>query len=73
MPKRLQLELPDRSFERLEQMKERTEAASYAEVVRQALRLYEDMLDEARRGAEFMVRRPGRDLGPYQPFMVTRS
>lgn len=41
---RVQLEMPERSMARLMALKERTEAASYAEVMRNALRLYEDMI-----------------------------
>jgi hypothetical protein len=52
----VQLELPQASFERLKQLQERTEAASAAEVVRNALRLYEALLKEADAGNDVVVR-----------------
>ncbi len=42
---RVQMELPERSFERLKVLKDKTEAASYAEVTKNAYRLYERMID----------------------------
>ena len=41
---RVQCELPQRSFDRLVKLKKETEASSYAEVMRQALKAYEDKL-----------------------------
>jgi hypothetical protein len=52
----VQLELPGASFERLKQLQERTEAASYAEVVRNALRLYEALVKEADAGNDVIIR-----------------
>lgn len=43
---RIQLELPQRAFERIKRLKDRTEAASYAEVVRAALIHYEGALEK---------------------------
>ncbi|HEY4125399.1 MAG TPA: ribbon-helix-helix protein, CopG family, partial [Rhizomicrobium sp.] len=43
---RVQLEMPPQAMERLTRLKEKTEAASYAEVIRNALRLYEALVDE---------------------------
>ncbi|WP_141402586.1 hypothetical protein [Stappia indica] len=54
---RLQLALPERSFTRLEAIKEATEAASFAEVVRRALRVYEGLIAETADGSEVLVRR----------------
>jgi hypothetical protein len=53
---RVQLELPQSSYERLKQLQERTEATSYAEVIRNALRLYEGLLKEADAGNDVVVR-----------------
>lgn len=67
---RVQLELPSRSFERLKRMKDSTEAASYVEVFKNALRLYEAMLKEAQGGAEFFIKRGGSDaVVPYPVFV----
>ena len=47
---RVQLELPEKSFERLKKLREITEASSYAEVLRASLRLYEALIEETRAG-----------------------
>ncbi|QMU57038.1 MAG: hypothetical protein GKR98_01770 [Boseongicola sp.] len=52
---RVQLELPPNSMERLGKLKEISEAASYAEVVKSALRLYEGLLFEMKSGSEFEI------------------
>ena len=54
---RLQLVLPEQSVDRLEGLKEATEATSYAEVIRRALRIYEGLLAEAEAGGVLFVRR----------------
>ncbi|MBX3505442.1 MAG: ribbon-helix-helix protein, CopG family [Parvibaculum sp.] len=66
---RVQLELPPQAMERLQQLKEKTEAASYAEVIRNALRLYEALIAEAERGAEFQVKEPDGTSVPYRIFL----
>ena len=55
--KRVQMDLPPRSFERLKRLQELTEAASYAEVMRNALRLYEALILEADAGNEILIKR----------------
>lgn len=47
---RVQLDMPPRSMDRLRALKEKTEAASYAEVLRNALRFYEFLVEEAEQG-----------------------
>lgn len=54
---RLQLILPERSVERLEAIKEVTEAASYAEVIRRALRLYEGVLAATQEGGQLTLKK----------------
>ncbi|MEX1152794.1 ribbon-helix-helix protein, CopG family [Parvibaculum sp.] len=66
---RVQLEMPPQAMERLQQLKDKTEAASYAEVIRNALRLYEALIDEAERGAEFQVKGPDGMAVPYRIFL----
>lgn len=66
---RVQLELPPQAMERLQQLKDKTEAASYAEVIRNALRLYEALIQEADRGAEFQVKGPDGVAVPYRIFL----
>ncbi len=51
------MEMPPRSIERLERLQVITEASSYAEVMRNALRLYEALIDEVEAGNEIMIKR----------------
>jgi hypothetical protein len=53
--KRVQMELSNSSFERLNRIKELTESPSYTEVMNDALRLFEYVLDEEEKGSKFLV------------------
>lgn len=53
---RVQLELPRSSFERLNSLKDKTEAGSYAEVTKNAFKLYERIIELAESGHTFQVR-----------------
>ena len=53
---RVQLELPESSMERLQALKEKTEASSYAEVIKNSLRLYEALIKEAESGNQVCVK-----------------
>jgi hypothetical protein len=66
---RVQLEMPPQAMERLQRLKERTEAASYAEVIRNALRLFEALIAEHEKGAEFALRQPGGEFVGYRLFV----
>ncbi len=66
---RVQLELPPQAMERLQRLKEKTEAASYAEVIRNALRILEALVDEHEKGAEFTLRRPDGEAIAYKIFV----
>lgn len=56
LTKRVQLDMGERSLARLQSLKADTEASSYAEVVKNALRLYEAVVHEASQGNTFCVR-----------------
>ena len=59
---RVQLELPETSMQRLRTLREKTEAASYAEVIKNALRLYEALINETEEGHQVFVKdREGRE------------
>jgi hypothetical protein len=60
---RVQFDLPPRSMERLNVLKAKTEAASYAEVLKNAL------IEETERGNEFMVRNADGFVTPYRMFL----
>lgn len=66
---RVQLEMPPQAMVRLQKLKERTEAASYAEVIRNALRLFEALVEEHDRGADFFLKRPDGEVVQYKIFV----
>jgi hypothetical protein len=53
---RVQIELPPASMERLKTLKDKTEASSYAEVTKNAFKLYERMIELAESGHVFLIR-----------------
>lgn len=55
---RVQLELQSKAMVRLSTLKEKTEATSYAEVIKNALRLYEFIVDAEREGCAVLAQRP---------------
>lgn len=57
---RIQLELPEKSLERLQHLKAMIEASSYGEVLRNALRLYEYVINESSQGATFLIQQEGK-------------
>ncbi len=57
--RRVQMDLSERSFERLTKLKEELEASSYTEVMKDALRLLEYVLSLEVSGAKFMVAKEG--------------
>jgi hypothetical protein len=65
---RVQFDLPPRSMDRLNVLKLKTEAASYAEVVKNALRLYEALIEETESGKQFFVRDETGAMAPYRLF-----
>jgi hypothetical protein len=50
--KRIQFEFSPDAFERMETLKDKTKARSYAELIRDALRAYEWMVEEKEAGNE---------------------
>ncbi len=66
---RVQFDLAPRSMERLNALKSKTEAASYAEVVKNALRLYEALIEETESGKQFLVRDKDGAISPYRLFL----
>ncbi len=66
---RVQLEMPPQAMERLQRLKEKTEAASYAEVIRNALRVFEALVLEHEAGAEFSLKRANGEIVAYKIFV----
>lgn len=52
---RVQIDLAPQSFERLKRLKTITEATSYTDVLRDALRLYEFIIDTDEKGDRLLV------------------
>lgn len=68
-PKRdhhVQIDLGDRSFERLRRLREVTEAGSYSEVFSDALRLYEAVVNDVLGDGEIFVRQKDGTTIPYR-------
>lgn len=53
--KRIQFEFSAEALQRLNKMRDQTDAASYAELVRDALRVYEWVIDQQRAGNDIGV------------------
>jgi hypothetical protein len=66
---RVQLDFAPRSMERLTALKAKTEASSYAEVVKNALRLYEALIEESESGKQFLVRDKKGAVSPFRLFL----
>jgi metal-responsive CopG/Arc/MetJ family transcriptional regulator len=66
--RRVQLDLPEKALQRLQDLKSRTEASSYAEVIKNALRLYEAIIEETEAGSSFLVRSADGQLKEYVIF-----
>ncbi|MEL6568496.1 MAG: ribbon-helix-helix protein, CopG family [Pseudomonadota bacterium] len=64
---RVQFELPEASMLRLKKLRDRTEASSYAEVVRRALQLYEALIEEVDAGAEISIKKEEAGEVRYLP------
>jgi len=66
---RVQLDFAPRSMARLNLLKAKTEASSYAEVVKNALRLYEALIEETESGKQFLVRDQDGVVSPFRLFL----
>ncbi len=66
---RVQMEFPEKSMSRLRVLKEKTEATSYAEVVKNALRLYEEVIAEYETGNALFLRGQDGSIREYKIFV----
>jgi len=66
---RVQFDIPPRSMKILVELKEKTDAASYAEVFKNALKLYDGIISEVERGGEFMIRDAKGNLTAFKMFL----
>jgi len=65
---RVQLELPAASMERLRALKDKTEAISYAEVTKNALKVYERLIDLSESGDKLLLRGPDGKIREIELF-----
>lgn len=65
--RRVQLELPEIAMTRLSNLKKRMEAASYAEVVKNALRIYASIIEETDAGGVLQIKQKS---GKIQEFRI---
>ncbi len=66
---RVQMELPPLAIERLKVLKEKTEAVSYAEVTKNAYRLYDMLIDMQQSGCSLLVKEPSGEVRELQIFL----
>jgi len=66
---RVQLDFAPKAMERLNALKAKTEATSYAEVVKNALRLYEALIEETESGRQFLVKDETGAIAPFRLFL----
>lgn len=66
---RVQLDVSPRSMDRLNVLKDKTEASSYAEVVKNSLKLYDGLIEMTERGSEFLVRDKYGNISPFKMFL----
>ena len=66
---RVQMELPPPAIERLKALKDKTEAVSYAEVTKNAYRLYDMMIEIQESGRSLLVKEPSGEIRELQIFL----
>lgn len=62
------MDLTETSMKRLANLKEVTEAPSYTEVIKNALKLYEDVINESREGKKIFLRGKDNEVVEYRIF-----
>jgi hypothetical protein len=66
--RRVQLDLPPKAFERLQRLKADTEASTYAEVMKNALKLYAAAIEYQKEGGKFMIQNKDGTIAPLLVF-----
>lgn len=69
--RRVQLELPNKSMQRLEKLKDQTEAASYAEVIRNAVMAYSWLIERYENDEKILIKDSSgntREVELFNPF-----
>ena len=66
---RVQLDLTLRAMNLLNELKDKTDAVSNAEVIREALKLYDGLITEVERGSDFLIRDKEGNLSTFKIFL----
>ncbi len=66
---RVQLDLTPRAMALLTELKEKTEASTYVEVIKAAMKLYDGLITEADKGNEFLVRGKDGQISEFRMFL----
>jgi hypothetical protein len=66
---RVQLDLSARAMAQLTDLKEKTDAASYAEVFKNAMKLYDGIIAEIENGATFLIRDKDGKVSEFRMFL----
>lgn len=66
---RVQMELTEKSLQRLKKLKDKTESSSYAEVTKNAYRLYEKLIEQSEQGCTFCVKDKNGNIRELEIFM----
>lgn len=64
-----QLDLTPRAMALLAELKEKTDAASYAEVFKNAMQLYDGLIGEVERGSTFLIRDKDGKVSEFRMFL----
>jgi len=65
---RVQFDLPPRAMKILAELKDKTDASSYAEVFKNALKLYDGIITEVEKGKQFLVRDAAGETTEFKMF-----
>jgi hypothetical protein len=66
---RVQLDLTPRAMALLTELKSKTDAATYAEVFKSAMKLYDGIISEIERGSEFLIRDKDGKVSEFRMFL----
>jgi hypothetical protein len=66
---RVQLDLTPRAMAILTELKEKTDASTYAEVIKNAMKLYDGLITEVERGSEFLIRDKDGRVSEFRMFL----
>lgn len=66
--KTIGMTVPEESMHRLETLQSKAGAKDPIEVIKDALRIYEALLDEEITGSIFYIKRPNKEVEPYEIF-----